>query len=55
MIESNLKNLKLNLFEEGIFVKFTPDAEEEKKCIQFGRSFAKALISQQNVQEASAT
>lgn len=43
MIESNLRNLKLNFFQEGIFVKFTPDSEEEKKCIDYGRSFAEAL------------
>lgn len=45
MIETNLRNLKLNLFEEGIFVKFTPDAEEEQKCIQYGKDFASALLS----------
>jgi flavorubredoxin len=45
MIESNLRNLKLNLFDDGIFVKFTPDADEEQKCIQYGRSFAGALLN----------
>jgi flavorubredoxin len=46
MIETNLKNLKLNLLEEGIFVKFTPDAEDEEKCLQFGRIFGNALLEQ---------
>ncbi|MCB0822718.1 MAG: FprA family A-type flavoprotein [Bacteroidales bacterium] len=48
MIESNLKNLKLNIFDEGIFVKFTPDAEEEQRCIQWGIDFANAMLKQQS-------
>jgi len=48
MIGTNLKNLKLNLFDEGIFVKFTPNTDEEQKCLQYGKSFAKALLSQKN-------
>ncbi|MBN2175032.1 MAG: FprA family A-type flavoprotein [Bacteroidales bacterium] len=44
MIESNLKNLKLNYFGEGIFVKFTPDAEEEKSCIEYGKAFGRELL-----------
>lgn len=48
IIETNLRNLKLNLYEEGIFVKFTPDSEEEEKCIQYGRDFANALLSQKD-------
>ena len=47
MIESNLKNLKLNIFNEGIFVKFTPNSDEEEKCLQFGRSFARELQNQE--------
>jgi flavorubredoxin len=46
MIESNLRNLKLNLYDEGIFVKFTPDEEEEKQCIAWGRNFGEALLKQ---------
>jgi flavorubredoxin len=47
MIESNLKNLKLNYFGEGVFVKFTPDAAEEKKCIEYGKAFGQALLNQE--------
>ncbi|MCB2221093.1 MAG: FprA family A-type flavoprotein [Bacteroidetes bacterium] len=46
MIESNLRNLKLNVYDEGVFVKFTPDEEEEKQCIDWGRSFGEALLKQ---------
>ena len=48
IIESNLRNLKLNFFDEGIFVKFTPDSEEEKRCIQYGKDFANSLLSQKD-------
>ncbi|MCF8368382.1 MAG: FprA family A-type flavoprotein [Bacteroidales bacterium] len=47
MIETNIANLKLNLFGEGIFVKFTPNEEEEKKCIDFGKAFGKALLEKE--------
>ena len=54
MLQTNLANLKLNLFEEGIFVKFTPDAEEEKRCIEYGRAFADALIANHKKDKATA-
>jgi len=44
MIETNLRNLKLNIFDEGIFVKFTPDAEDEQKCIDYGKAFGEELL-----------
>ena len=53
MIETNLRNLKLNLFDEGIFVKFTPDADEVQKCIDYGKSFAEALLKQKDQQVAT--
>lgn len=46
MIETNLKNLKLKYFEEGVFVKFTPDSEEERKCVAYGKAFGEALLNQ---------
>lgn len=51
MLETNLKNLKLNLFDEGVFVKFTPDEEEEKRCVAFGKAFGEALLNQAKVVE----
>ncbi len=46
MIETNLANLKLKFFGEGIFVKFTPDGEELEKCRAYGKAFGEALLSQ---------
>jgi len=48
MIETNLANLKLKFFGEGIFVKFTPDGEELEKCREYGKSFGEALLSQES-------
>lgn len=47
MLESNLTNLKLNFFQEGLFVKFTPSGEELEKCLEYGRAFGKELLSQE--------
>lgn len=47
MIETNLANLKLKFFGEGIFVKFTPDGEELKKCREYGKAFGEALLKQE--------
>jgi len=47
MIESNLSNLKLNYFGEGIFVKFTPNGNEIEQCIAYGEAFGKELLSQE--------
>jgi len=47
MIETNLANLKLKFFGDGIFVKFTPDGDELEKCREYGKSFGEALLSQE--------
>jgi flavorubredoxin len=44
LIETNLSNLKLNVFDDGIFVKFSPDAEDEQKCINYGKAFGEELL-----------
>lgn len=46
LIKSNLENLKLNYFGEGVFVKFTPDAEEQKMAVDYGKTFGEALLTQ---------
>lgn len=43
IIENNLRNLKLRYFDEGIFIKFTPNEEDLKRAEDFGTSFASAL------------
>lgn len=45
MIESNLTNLKLKVFGEGVFVKFTPHGEELQKGYDYGRAFAEELLA----------
>ncbi len=47
MIETNLANLKLKFFGEGIFVRFTPDSGELEKCREYGKSFGEALLSRE--------
>jgi NADH oxidase (H2O-forming) len=47
MLETNLVNLKLNYFRDGVFVKFTPNPEEIEKCIRYGRAFGETLLAQE--------
>jgi len=44
LIEANLKNLKLKIFDEGIFVKFSPNAEDEQMCIEYGKAFGEEIL-----------
>ena len=48
MIKSNLENLKLKVFDEDVFVKFTPNEEESAKAIEFGKAFGKELLAHNN-------
>lgn len=43
-IKSNLTNLKLNYFEEGIFVKFSPSEDQIEEAINYGIAFGKELL-----------
>lgn len=47
MIESNLNNLKLNYFGDGLFVKFTPNGNEIEQCVEYGETFGKELLNQE--------
>jgi NADH oxidase (H2O-forming) len=44
MLESNLTNLKLKFFGEGVFVKFTPHGESNQNCIDYGKAFARQML-----------
>jgi flavorubredoxin len=46
LIKTNLENLKLNYFGEGVFVRFTPDVEEQQMAIDYGKAFGEALLSE---------
>jgi len=44
LIRTNLENLKLDVFDEEMFVKFTPNDEESARAIAFGKAFGKTLL-----------
>lgn len=48
MIRTNLENLKLKVFDDQMFVKFTPDEEDSAKAIEFGKAFGQTLIAHNN-------
>jgi flavorubredoxin len=45
MMESNLLNLKLKYFRQGVFVKFTPHGESSKQCVEYGKAFAEQMLA----------
>ncbi len=45
MLETNLRNLKLKFFGEGVFVKFTPHDDAFGKAIEYGRNFAVQMLA----------
>ncbi len=51
MLQTNLQNLKLSYFEEGLYIKFTPHEEEKALGIAFGKAFAKKMIENISVLE----
>jgi flavorubredoxin len=44
IIKTNLENLKLKVFEDDIFVKFTPNEEETLQAVNLGKAFGKELL-----------
>ncbi|MDX9906746.1 MAG: FprA family A-type flavoprotein [Bacteroidales bacterium] len=48
LIKSNLENLKLNYFGEGVFVKFTPSLVEEEQAFAYGKAFGEELLAGAN-------
>jgi flavorubredoxin len=45
ILKSGLENLKLNYFGDGVFIKFSPDDDEQQLALEYGRSFGEALLS----------
>lgn len=43
LIDSNLKNLKLNVVQDGLSIRFFPDADQTKQLVEFGKSFGEKL------------
>jgi flavorubredoxin len=50
MIESNLSNLKLKVFGEGVFIKFTPMNDELELGVEYGKAFGTQLLSQKETE-----
>lgn len=48
LIKSNLENLKLKFFDEGVFVKFSPNDDDSQRAIAFGKAFGKELLANNN-------
>jgi len=46
LIRSNLENLKLKYYGEGVFVKFTPDIEDQQQAIAYGKAIGEALLNE---------
>jgi len=45
IIRTNLENLKLSVFEEEMFVKFSPNQEDSERAIAFGKAFGEAVLA----------
>jgi len=45
LIRSNLENLKLDYFGDGVFVKFSPDQDEQALAVAYGKAFGEALLA----------
>jgi NADH oxidase (H2O-forming) len=44
IMNTNLTNLKLKLFDEGLMIRFTPHDEVLKKCVDYGKAFGETLL-----------
>jgi len=49
IIESNLSNLKLKVFERNLMIKFQPHEAEFEQCREFGKAFAEKMIEMHNL------
>lgn len=49
IIETNLSNLKMKVFEKNLMVKFQPHETEFEQCRIFGKSFAEKMIEMYNL------
>lgn len=51
MLQSNLQNLKLTYFEDGLYIKFTPHEQEKSLGFAFGKAFAEKMLDNINKAE----
>lgn len=45
LIKNSLTSLKMKYFEDGAFVKFTPDKKELQECLEYGKAFAQKMLN----------
>ncbi len=45
IITSALRQLKINVIDEGLMVKFTPHNEVAQRCIEYGRAFGERMLA----------
>jgi NADH oxidase (H2O-forming) len=48
IINANFTNLKMDVFDEGLMVRFTPHNETAGKCVEYGRKFGARLLEKIN-------
>jgi len=44
IMSSALTNLKLNVMDEGLMIRFTPHTETLKKCFEYGRTYGERFL-----------
>ena len=49
IIESNLSNLKMKVFDKNVMIKFQPHEPEFEQCREFGKAFAERMIEMYNL------
>ena len=47
LIDSNLRNLKLNVFRDGLSEKFYPHSDKAEKFYEFGKEFARVMAEKE--------
>jgi len=50
IIEANIKALKLNMIQEALAKKFSPNNEKIAEYIEFGKKFGEQLLQSKNIQ-----
>lgn len=45
IITSALRQLKINVIDEGLMVKFTPHNEVAQRCIEYGKAFGERMLA----------
>ncbi|MEI6434543.1 MAG: FprA family A-type flavoprotein [Bacteroidota bacterium] len=45
IITSAMRQLKLNVIDDGLMVKFTPHNEEAQKCVEYGKHFGERMLN----------